>query len=277
MTPEGNSRDDFKSFALLMDALAPWLDQAVIIGGWAHRLYRLHPFAQPLDYEPLATFDTDIAVPIELPPRGQGIRERLVTNGFTEELLGETKPPAIHYRLVTGGTGFYAEFLTPLVGSAHKGGKRDATASIAGVSAQKLRHLELLLAAPWQVEVGPTTGFPMTNRCQVLIPNPVAFLVQKILIQERREPTDRAKDLLYMHDTIELFGDALLELQKLWRDAVRPLLSARALRSVEAAPKRLFGGVTDPVRDAARIAVGRMSSPTQLLETCEVGLSLILK
>ena len=117
----------------------------------------------------------------------------------------------------------------------------------------------------------------MTNRCQVRIPNPVAFLVQKILIQERREPTDRAKDLLYMHDTIELFGDALLELQKLWRDAVRPLLSARALRSVEAAPKRLFGGVTDPVRDAARIAAGRMSSPTQLLETCEVGLSLILK
>jgi hypothetical protein len=114
MTPEGKSRDDLKSFALLMDALAPWLEQVVIIGGWAHRLYRFHPFAQPLDYEPLATFDTDVAVPIELPRHGQGIRERLVTNGFTEELLGGTKPPAIHYRLVTGGAGFYAEFLTPL-------------------------------------------------------------------------------------------------------------------------------------------------------------------
>src|ERR1035437_7689262 len=76
----------------------------VIIGGWAHRLYRLHHFAQPLDYEPLATFDTDVAVPVELPRRGEDIRERLVANGFTEELLGETRPPVIHYRLIAGGS-----------------------------------------------------------------------------------------------------------------------------------------------------------------------------
>ena len=193
MMQDSNPRDDLKNFARLVDALAPWLEQVVIIGGWAHRLYRLHPLAQPLDYEPLATFDTDVAVPVELPHRGKSIRERLVANGFTEELFGETRPPAIHYRLIAGGTGFYAEFLTPLVGSANKGGKRDATASIAGVSAQKLRHLELLLAAPWQVEIGSATGFPTVDCYQVLIPNPVAFLVQKILIHERREPGDRAK------------------------------------------------------------------------------------
>jgi hypothetical protein len=117
----------------------------------------------------------------------------------------------------------------------------------------------------------------MANCCQVLIPNPVAFLVQKILIQDRREPSDRAKDLLYMHDTIEVFGDALPELQKLWRETVRPLLSAKALRLAEAAPKAIFGEVTDAVRNAARMATGRISSPAQLLETCEVGLSAILK
>src|ERR1019366_8935086 len=71
----------------LVDALSPWLEQMVIIGGWAHRLYRLHHFAQPLDYEPLATFDTHVAVPVELARCGEGIRERLVANGFTEELL----------------------------------------------------------------------------------------------------------------------------------------------------------------------------------------------
>ena len=60
-------QSDVEYFARLVDALEPWLDQVVIIGGWAHRLYRLHPLAQPLDYEPLGTFDTDIAVPLRHP------------------------------------------------------------------------------------------------------------------------------------------------------------------------------------------------------------------
>jgi hypothetical protein len=77
---------------------------------------------------------------------------------YVRELLGDTRPAAVHYRLTAGNTGFYAEFLTPLIGSVHKRGRRDATVSIAGVSAQKLRYLELLLAAPWKVEVSPATG-----------------------------------------------------------------------------------------------------------------------
>jgi hypothetical protein len=40
------------------------------------------------------------------------------------------------------------------------------------------------------------------------------YLVQKILIHERREMGNRAKDLLYLHDTIEVFGSALPELKK---------------------------------------------------------------
>jgi hypothetical protein len=34
---------DVEYFARLVEALDPWLDQVVIIGGWAHRLYRLQP------------------------------------------------------------------------------------------------------------------------------------------------------------------------------------------------------------------------------------------
>jgi hypothetical protein len=34
---------EFASFARLIDSLSPWLDQVVIIGGWAPRLYRFHP------------------------------------------------------------------------------------------------------------------------------------------------------------------------------------------------------------------------------------------
>jgi hypothetical protein len=46
-------------FAHPIDTLHPWLDQVVIIGGRAHRLYRLHSLARSLDYEPLGTLDTD--------------------------------------------------------------------------------------------------------------------------------------------------------------------------------------------------------------------------
>jgi hypothetical protein len=276
MPDEGTHRDDLRSFAKLVDALAPWLDQVVIIGGWAHRLYRIHPLAQPLDYDPLATFDTDVAMPGELPQQAESMQARLTARGFEEELLGDMRPPAIHYRLTAGNAGFYAEFLTPLIGSVNKRGRRDATAPIAGVSAQKLRHIELLLAAPWKVEVSPATGYPTTDRIPVQIPNPAAFLVQKLLIYDRREPADRAKDLLYIHDTIETFGDVLPELRKLWQESVRPLLSPKARRSIEDAPKVLFSEANDSVREAVRMAAGRLHSPLQLIETCEVGLSAIL-
>ena len=108
---------DVEYFARLVEALDPWLDQVVIIGGWAHRLYRLHPLAQPLDYEPLGTFDTDIAVPLDLPATGEQIRARLLERDFREELMGDMQPPAAHYRIRSGDSSFYAEFLTPLEGS----------------------------------------------------------------------------------------------------------------------------------------------------------------
>jgi len=110
-----------------VDALTPWLDQVVIIGGWAHRLYRFHPLAQRLDYSPSMTLDADVALPGGLKVKGQDIHERLIANGFRAELLGRHKPPATHYQLRAQSGGFYAEFLTPLIGGAYaRGGKKSA-------------------------------------------------------------------------------------------------------------------------------------------------------
>ena len=39
---------DIEPLARLIDALEPWLEEVVIIGGWAHRLYRLDTRAQRL-------------------------------------------------------------------------------------------------------------------------------------------------------------------------------------------------------------------------------------
>jgi hypothetical protein len=57
-----NEHSENEQFARLIVALEPWLIQVVIIGGWAHRLYRLHPSAQHVEYLALTTLDTDIAV-----------------------------------------------------------------------------------------------------------------------------------------------------------------------------------------------------------------------
>jgi len=97
-----------------MESLRPWLDQVVIIGGWAHRLYRLHPLAERPQYEPLATLDADVALPRRLRVAGDEIYQRLRANGFKPEFLGHHRPPAAHYRLTDPGAQFYAEFLTPL-------------------------------------------------------------------------------------------------------------------------------------------------------------------
>ena len=143
-----NGVQDSDAFRRLIAALEPWLDQVVIVGGWAHQLYRMHPSAQELEYQPLGTLDADVAVPARLPAAEPDIRSRLLAHGFTEEFLGNDHPPATHYRLVGDGTGFYAEFLTPLIGSAYDRNKRrKATTEVSGVASQRLRYIELLLRA----------------------------------------------------------------------------------------------------------------------------------
>jgi hypothetical protein len=67
----------------------------VIIGGWAHRLHRLHPAAQTLDYAPLTTLDADVALPIELQVEGQEIYQRSQANGFQARFLGRLRPNII--------------------------------------------------------------------------------------------------------------------------------------------------------------------------------------
>jgi hypothetical protein len=265
-------QSDFEYFARLVEALDPWLDQVVIIGGWAHRLYRLHPLAQPLDYEPLGTFDTDIAVPLDLPATGEQLRARLLDRDFREELMGDTQPPAAHYRVESGDNSFYAEFLTPLEGSAVKrGGRRDVTARVSGVSVQKLRYLELLLQNPWDVMIAPAVGYPTPDVRRILIPNPAAFLVQKILIHEKRDRDRRAKDILYIHDTLETFGANLAAIREQWRTNVQPVLHAKPTRVVERTAEEYFREVDDTTREAARIATGRSLTPEMVRELCAFG------
>ena len=53
--------EDVASFARLVEAIRPWLPHIVIVGGWAHRLHRFHPFAMTQEYQPIRTRDVDLA------------------------------------------------------------------------------------------------------------------------------------------------------------------------------------------------------------------------
>ena len=115
-----------EAFSKFIVALEPWLGEVVLVGGWAHRLYRLDPRARKLDYLPLTTLDGDVAVPTKLKKEESTVRKRLLEAGFEEEFVGEDRPPATHYHYGKGG-GFYAEFLAPLEGSEYdRSGKRKA-------------------------------------------------------------------------------------------------------------------------------------------------------
>ncbi|SRR6266481_4926709 len=270
------SKQDLGNFVRLIDALDPWLKDLVIIGGWAYRLYRFHPLAQQLAYPPVITLDTDIALPVRLPAKAPDIRQRLLESGFEEELLGDHQPPVTHYRLGGETSSFYAEFLTPLMGSVHKRDKKaDSTIRISGVTSQKLRYLDLLLHSPWSLTLNESNGFPISNPADVRIANPASYMAHKLLIHPLRPPIERAKDILYIHDTIEVFGSSLGKLRDEWQSRIRQHVHKSALQRIDTAINSLFRNVTDVVREAALMAVGRSLTPEQIRNVCQTGLASV--
>jgi len=222
------------------------------------------------------TLDTDIAVPTRLEVIDQDIRVRLVATGFEEERLGRDKPPATHYRLGASKTGFYAEFLTPLSGGAHgRDGKPKTTRRIAGVVSQQLRHLEILLYAPWTVGVGRSNGFPVGDPKEIQVASPASFLAHKILIHSKRTRGKVAKDTLYIHDTLEIFGARIEEIRHEWETKIKPRIHPKSARKIERAENDLFGDVTDAIREAARMADSRKLSAEVVRERCSFGLKRI--
>src|SRR5712675_1581134 len=71
-----------EAFSKFIVALEPWLGEVVLVGGWAHRPYRLDPRARKLDYLPLTTLDGDVAVPPKLKKEESTVRKRLLEAGF---------------------------------------------------------------------------------------------------------------------------------------------------------------------------------------------------
>ena len=267
--------DDAAQLARLLNALRPWLGHLVLVGGWAHRLYRLHELAGQPDYVPVRTRDVDFALSPDAPLPGD-IGAALADAGFGPVFRGDHTPPITHYEL--GEDGFYAEFLTVLKGSGiRRSGQPDVTLRKAGISAQKLRYLDLLLVAPWSVHIGSDAGIPVEQPIDVLLPNPASFIVQKLLIHHDRPYRKKAQDLLYIHDTIELFIEQLDELRSIWQQHIQPAMPARTSMRAGVIAQSLFIQVTDSIREAALIQQSRRLSPETLRATSAYGLGEMLR
>lgn len=263
--------EDSGNFARLIEAIRSWLPHIVIVGGWAHRLHRFHPLATVHDYSPLRTLDVDLAFSPRA-PLGGDLKQALEAADFKEELFGNLTPPVAHYALTRENAGFYAEFLTVLQGDGlGRGGKSARTMAKAGITAQKLRHLDVLLIAPWSITLGPDTDIPL-DRTNVLVPNPISFMVQKLLIHSKRPASKKAQDILYIHDTLQLFGASLDQLQTVWRDEVRPKMPARTTKSAMTIAKEVFNDMNDSIRDAARIPADRSLRPEDIRAASQYGL-----
>jgi hypothetical protein len=224
------------------------------------------------EYQPLRTRDVDLAFSPRAPLAGD-LKQALIKAGFNEELSGESTPPVTHYTLGKEEPGFYAEFLTVLQGDGlRRDGQRDLTMAKAGITAQKLRYLDLLLIAPWKLSIGPENGLSVDQPVDILVPNPVSFMVQKVLIHGRRDAHKKAQDVLYIHDTLELFGASLEKLRTVWKDEVRPKMPARTAKTAMTTATELFESVTDVIRDAARIPQDRTLQPENIRAASEYGL-----
>jgi hypothetical protein len=202
---------------------------------------------------------------------------RIFVRGWWQKALprsssGKISRPPLTTISVVNPLGSTRSSCPPLFGGQYdRKHRRKATIELAGIVSQRLRYIELLLRHTWSIDF-ESDG----SATQIQIPNPVGFLAQKVLIHEKREREHRAKDILYMHDTLEVFGSRLPEMRDLWRCTVSPQLLPRSTNKLSKAAENLFGELSDDVRRAAEISAERALSPREIREACRyAGLPII--
>lgn len=205
-------RDDEKAFFIVtLRALQPHLGHVVVVGAWAHRLFRLHSLATTPAFHPLMTDDADVAVPAVLPDTEETIAKRLDEYDFEEHLSGGGEIPRIQY--LRGN--MVLEFIAPLTGAPRdRQGMPKDTLSVCGIIAPRLRYVELLLYEPWTPVLDEQSGFAGADDLTPRVANPVSYLAQKVLsIPRRKKPAKKSKDALYVHDTLLTFASTLDQLR----------------------------------------------------------------
>ncbi|MCY2924720.1 MAG: GSU2403 family nucleotidyltransferase fold protein [Planctomycetota bacterium] len=192
-------------------AARPYLSELVLVGGCASALYEFHDKSSS-GLRPMVTMDIDIAGDHGLPiPDSVAPLAQLMKNaGFREERFGEGTTPVVKYLHPEAGEGLDVEFLCPEV--SRRGGHREPSLEIQdGLMAQPLQYLQLLLSDPWRVDLAKAQleHLPADRNLWVQVPNPAAYIMQKILIHSQREAEARHKDCYYIYEISVTFHEAI--------------------------------------------------------------------
>lgn len=153
------------------------LEHVMLIGSWADYLYSASGLLP--DYESrIRTLDLDFLVHnIRKPTEKKNAVELLKELGFIVQIDRITNVT----KLLEPETGFEVEFLSQQLGS----GEERYMKTNLGVTAQALRHLNILASNKMEVEY---LGL------KVLIPKPEAFALHKMIINPERKPEKAQKD-----------------------------------------------------------------------------------
>jgi hypothetical protein len=227
------------------------------------------------------TEDADVATPKDLPKKSQSLDEELTSGGYVARLSGEGPLPVTKYYPEGDESGLYVEFIAAQIGGFYnkRTGKSDDLLEVAGITAQKLRYVDLLLFEPWKLRLSKENGFDVgDDELVIQLANPASYLAQKVLTLNRRaDLKKRPKDALYIHDTLTMFGEGFDALQE---QGLRVLnrLPERTQREFHELRTALFQN-KDLTVSAAAIAkaTGRANPPTaeMLATVCTVGLEKI--
>ncbi len=196
-------------FLKIVQALQPYLDRVVFIGGCTNALYRHHPVATQAAMRPLTTFDLDLATPCNLPVLAStSLHAALSSAGMQPVPNGQRTNK---YRTSPEGISTL-EVLCPLTGVSKR--IRDQSPALVDVqpdfTAEALDYLDMLLLYPCTLDLKDVPPLAVAESLSINVPNPVGYVMQKVLIRSRRGVSaKRAKDSYYIYETAVLFRNAL--------------------------------------------------------------------
>jgi hypothetical protein len=216
-------------------ALGDYRASAVLTGGFVPLMYRYLPqLIGTTSLPPLHTFDLDWAVPNTLAPKARLLNDQLGEAGFVVLLQGDRQPPVSRYQPAAYGQSpgpVYIEFLTPRKGSSEVHGKDRGVLEIQpGLTAQSLPYLGLLLHRPISFDLSVVAETCVHPGTTILLPGPMAFIMQKALARQGRKPEKRAGDQAHIVDVALLF-------QKEWTDLAQ---EASDLAAAPGFPRKWF-------------------------------------
>ena len=212
----------------ILRIIEPYLQDLIIVGGFASLLYSAHEKAENSDNSPLITYDVDLASEGHIPIKGEkSIHESLEEEGLKCGLVGRFELPIVkYYQTEKSDSEFYVEFLAPLFGSEIKrNGKLDLTREIQkDLPAQKLRYLDLLLHHTWTIHSSNLSALKDYPDLVIKVPHPCMYIMQKVLTLSKRQRMDRNKDYAYIYQTLTYFRKNLKSLAHEYDELITNLI-----------------------------------------------------